>query len=185
MLAQTWPARRHPPALVYQPLLEGSYDPLLSFTSLSWKGATTPWSRLPASPGRELPPPDWRLQPSAPLRTTFHQFSHWIQQLQKSTNCRPRFIIFSDWTHSIHLSSIIHHQQIAVTQHNRSEIWYFILQQTLIFIRTFLSLILRIYSPSTIQTCVYFCTYYRTNFFAHTRFLFSKPAYIRASSVEN
>ena len=56
------PARRHPPAegynllsftaspgrelqppvLVYQPLLEGSYDPLLSFTSLSWKGATTP-----------------------------------------------------------------------------------------------------------------------------------------------
>ena len=32
-----------PPVLVYQPLLEGSYDPLLSFTSLSWKGATTPW----------------------------------------------------------------------------------------------------------------------------------------------
>ena len=66
------PARRHPPALVYQPLLEGSsnpltrlpdspgrelrppdlvyqphlegsYDPLISFTSLTWKGATTPW----------------------------------------------------------------------------------------------------------------------------------------------
>ena len=31
-----------PPALVYQPLLEGSYYPLLSFTSYHWKGATTP-----------------------------------------------------------------------------------------------------------------------------------------------
>ena len=43
------PARRHPPAEGYN---------LLSFTSLSWKGATTPCSRLPASPGRELLPPD-------------------------------------------------------------------------------------------------------------------------------
>ena len=42
------PARRHPPALVYQPLLEGSYDPL---------------TRLPASPGRELRPPDLVYQP--------------------------------------------------------------------------------------------------------------------------
>ena len=31
-----------PPALVYQPLLEGSYYPLLSFTNYHWKGATTP-----------------------------------------------------------------------------------------------------------------------------------------------
>ena len=31
-----------PPSLVYQPLLEGSYYPLLSFTSCHWKGATTP-----------------------------------------------------------------------------------------------------------------------------------------------
>ena len=31
------------PWLVYQPFLEGSYDPLILFTSLSWKGATTPW----------------------------------------------------------------------------------------------------------------------------------------------
>ena len=37
------PVCRHLPALVYEPLLEGSYDPLLSFTSLTWKGATTPW----------------------------------------------------------------------------------------------------------------------------------------------
>ena len=31
-----------PPVLVYQPLLEGSYYPLLSFTRYHWKGATTP-----------------------------------------------------------------------------------------------------------------------------------------------
>ena len=42
------PARRHPPAEGYN---------LLSFTSLSLKGATTHCSRLPASPGRELLPP--------------------------------------------------------------------------------------------------------------------------------
>ena len=30
------------PALVYQPLLEGGHYPLLSFTSYHWKGATTP-----------------------------------------------------------------------------------------------------------------------------------------------
>ena len=57
------PARKHPPALVYQPLLEWSYDPLLSFTSLSWKGATTPCSHLLASPGRELWPPALIYQP--------------------------------------------------------------------------------------------------------------------------
>ena len=45
--------RRLKPSLVYQPLLEGSYNPLLSFTNLSWKGATTPCSRLLASPRRE------------------------------------------------------------------------------------------------------------------------------------
>ena len=48
------PARRHPP--------EEGYN-LLSFTSLSWKRATTPYSRLPASPGRELQPPVLVYQP--------------------------------------------------------------------------------------------------------------------------
>ena len=43
------PVRRHPPTEGYN---------LLSFTSLSWKGATTPCSHLPASLGRELLPPD-------------------------------------------------------------------------------------------------------------------------------
>ena len=42
------PARRHPPALVYQPLLEGSSNPL---------------TRLPASPRRELRPPALIYQP--------------------------------------------------------------------------------------------------------------------------
>ena len=94
-----------PPALVYQPLLEGSYNPHLSFTSLSWKGDTTPCSHLPTTTGRELQPPHWRLRPSAPLWTTFHQFSYWIQQLPHNIPCRPLFIRFSDWTHSTHFSS--------------------------------------------------------------------------------
>ena len=34
--------RRLQPSLVYQPHLEGSFNPLLSFTSLTWKGANTP-----------------------------------------------------------------------------------------------------------------------------------------------
>ena len=42
------PAHRHPPAESYN---------LLLFTITSWKGATTPCSNLPASPGRELLPP--------------------------------------------------------------------------------------------------------------------------------
>ena len=36
---------------------------LRSFTNLFWKGAMTPCSRLPASPGRELRPPDLIYQP--------------------------------------------------------------------------------------------------------------------------
>ena len=81
------PAHKHPPTEGYN---------LLSFTSLSWKGETTPCSRLPASPGRELLPPDistslywqkastFRLKVST-LRSTadhVHQFSNWIKQLQ-------------------------------------------------------------------------------------------------------
>ena len=94
-----------PPALIYQPLLEGSYHPRLSFTSLSWKGATTPCSHLLATTRRELQPPHWRLRPLAPPWTTFHQFSYWIHQLPYNIPCRPLFIRFSDWTHSTHLSS--------------------------------------------------------------------------------
>ena len=48
MLVQTYTStqaptcRRLQPSLIYQPLLEQSYYPLLSFTSYHWKGATTP-----------------------------------------------------------------------------------------------------------------------------------------------
>ena len=101
-------AHRHPPE-------EGCN--LLLFSSCYWKGAPTPWSRLPATTGRELQPPylvyqpllegssnplirtpnsicmklllpHWRLQPSEPLQTTFHKFSHWIQKLQLNTISR-------------------------------------------------------------------------------------------------
>ena len=117
------PARRHPHALVYQPLLEGSYDPLLLFTSLSWKEATTPCSHLPASPRRELRPHALVYQPHlegsynpliegynpqhqhGPRFINFHTGS---KSFLYSTTCRPLFIIFPDWTHSIRLSSIIH-----------------------------------------------------------------------------
>ena len=127
---------------------------LHSFTSLSWKVATTPCSRLPASPGRELQPPNWRLQPSAPLWTIFHQFSYLIQQLQYSTTCRPRFIIFSDWTHSI-LLSIVNHE--TDTYNSLTDI-----SKPAEQIRNFL--------PQT-----------SANPSLHTRFPFSDVAYIRAS----
>ena len=91
------PARRHPPAEGYN---------LLSFTSLSWKGATTPCSRLPASSGRELRPPKLVYQPLLegsynPLTEGFDPQHHY----------RPRFINFQTRSNSfnttLHLSTII------------------------------------------------------------------------------
>ena len=150
MLAQTWPARRHLPALiyqpllegssnpwlVYQPLLEGSYDPPISFTSLTWKGATTPWLKATTlSTSMDHVSSIFTLDPKHPLghnlQATFHhifrldplhtfKFNHtskWNLSIQTTQNCR------------------IHHSQIAVTQQNRSDISYPILQQTLVFIR--------------------------------------------------
>ena len=119
------PARRHQPPEGYN---------LLLFTSLSWKGATTPCSCLPASLGRELLPPTLIYQPllegsyypllsftsyhwkgattpslkASTLSTTVdHVSSIFIldQQLPHNIPCRPLFIRFSDWTHSTHLSS--------------------------------------------------------------------------------
>ena len=119
------------------------------------------------------------LDPKLPLghnlQATFHhifrldplhtfKLNHTTKLIQTTQNCRI---------------------QIAATQQNRSAISYPMLQQTLVCIRAFLSLISRIYVPSIIPTHVYFHTYYRANFTAHTRFIFSKPTYIRASSVAN
>ena len=67
------PARRHPPA-------EGYY--LLSFTSLSWKGATTPCSCLPASPGRGLQPLTEGFDPQHHCRPRFINFQTGSKQLQ-------------------------------------------------------------------------------------------------------
>ena len=80
------PACRHPPAEGYN---------LLSFTRLSWKGATTPCTRLPASPGRELLP--------------LHNF-YW----QKAST----FILKASTLRSIadHVSSIFKLDQTAPTQ---------------------------------------------------------------------
>ena len=83
------PARRHPLAEDYN---------LLSFTSLSWKGATTPCTSLPASPGRELLPPD--------MSTSFY----W----QKAST----FILKASTLRSTadHVSSIFKLDQITLTQ---------------------------------------------------------------------
>ena len=97
--------RRLQPSLVYQPLLEGRYNPLLSFTSLSWKGATTPCSRLPASPGRELLPPALVYQLS--LEESYYPLT---EGFDPQYHCRPRFINFQTGSNSVnttlHLSTI-------------------------------------------------------------------------------
>ena len=106
------PIHRHPP-------IEG-YN-LLLFSNTHWKGAPTPWSRLTVPTRREFQPPwsdlpattrkklrlpHWRLQPSTPLWTTFHNVSYKIHLTQQHQTCRPPLIIFSDWTHFHHLSPI-------------------------------------------------------------------------------
>ena len=161
------------PWLVYQPLLEGSYDPPISFTSLTWKGATTPWLK------------------ATTFSTTLDHVSS-IFTLDPTTSIeqhlQARFIIFSNWTLSILLSTNIHHQQILInkdqiaeTQQNRSDISYPLLQQTLVCIRAFLFLMSRIYALPSTQTSVYICIH----FTAHTLFFFSEAAYILASSAAN
>ena len=88
--------RRLQPSFIYQPLLEGSYNPLHSFTSLSWKGATTPCTPLPASPGRELLPPDnfyWQkastfILKASTLRSTANHISS-IFKLDQTAPTQP------------------------------------------------------------------------------------------------
>ena len=105
------PARRHPPALVYQPLLEGSYDPLtrlpaspgrelrppalvyqphlersydplISFTSLTWKGATTPWLKTTTlSTSMDHVSSIFTLDPKLPLEHNLQATFHHIFRL--------------------------------------------------------------------------------------------------------
>ena len=96
--------RRLQPSLVYQPLLEGSYNPLLSFTSLSWKGATAPNSCLPASPGREILPPALVYQLS--LEGSYYPL---IEGFDPQHHCRPRFINFQTRSNSFHTTYLVGH----------------------------------------------------------------------------
>ena len=90
-------ACRHPPTEGYN---------LLSFTSLSWKGATTPCTRLPASLGRELRPPALIYQPL--LEGSYNPLT---EGFDPQHYCRPRFINFHTGSYSfhttLHLSTII------------------------------------------------------------------------------
>ena len=94
-----------PPALVYHPLLEGSYNPLLSFTSLSWKGATTPCSRLPASPGREPLPPALVYQ--LLMEGSYNPFT---EGFDPQHHHGPHFINFQTGSNSFHTRCLIGHQ---------------------------------------------------------------------------
>ena len=81
------PARKHPPVESYN---------LLSFTSLTWKGATTPCSRLPNSPGREPLPPDihtslyWQNASSFRLKaSTFRSTANHVSSIFKLDQTVP------------------------------------------------------------------------------------------------
>ena len=89
--------RRLQPSLVLQLLLEGSSNPLISFTSRSWKGATTSWFRLPATPGRELLPPNLVYQ--QPLEGSYDPLT---EGSNPKHHCRPRFINFHTGSNSFH-----------------------------------------------------------------------------------
>ena len=102
------PARRHPPA-------EGHN--LLSFTSLSWKGATTPCSRLLASPGRELLPPALVYQ--LPLEGRYYPLT---EGFNPQHYCQPCFINFQNGSNSfnttLHLSTNILRPMLQPEQWN-------------------------------------------------------------------
>ena len=119
------PSHRHPPAEVYNLLsftslswkgattpesrlptsLGRELQPLLSFTSLSWKGDTTPCFCLPASPGRELLPPVLVYQ--LPLEGIYNPLT---EGFNPQHHCRPRFINFQTGSNSfnttLYLSTI-------------------------------------------------------------------------------
>ena len=102
------PARRHPPAEGYN---------LLSFTSLSWKGATTPCSHLPASPGRELLPPTFFYQ--LPLEGSHNPLT---EGFDPQHHHGPRFINFQTGSNSfnstLHLSTNILRPMLQTEQWN-------------------------------------------------------------------
>ena len=81
-----------PPAPVYQPLLKGSYYPLLSFSSYHWKGATTPLLKASTlSTTADHVSPIFKLDQTASTQPfTYPQtyFSHCFKQNSETTITR-------------------------------------------------------------------------------------------------
>ena len=81
--------RRLQPSLIFQLQLEGSSNPLILFTSLSWKGASTPW-----------------FQHQLLLAKSFYFHT---KGFNLQTHCRPRFINFhtgsNSFNETLHLTS--------------------------------------------------------------------------------
>ena len=116
------PVRKHPPALIYQPLLEGSTYPLLSFTSLTWKGATTPWLKVTTlNTSMDHVSSIFTLDPISSIEHNLQATFHHIFRLD------PLHTFKLNHTSKQILINSENPDQIAVTQQNRLEISYFIL----------------------------------------------------------
>ena len=89
------PARRHPPAEGYNLLV---YQPFL-------KGATTPCSRLPASPRRELRPPALVYHPL--LEGSYNPLT---EGYNPQHHHGPRFINFQTGSNIFHTTYLVGHQ---------------------------------------------------------------------------
>ena len=79
--------RRLQPSLVFQLQLEGSSNPLISFTSLSWNEASTPW-----------------FQHQLLLAESFYCHT---ECFNLQTHCRPRFINFHTGSNSFNTTLYI------------------------------------------------------------------------------
>ena len=90
------------PSLVLQLLLEGSFNPLISFTSHSWKGSTTPWSHLPTTLGRELLPPDLIYQ--LPLEGSYYPLT---EVFNPQHHHGPCFINFHTGSNNFHITQLV------------------------------------------------------------------------------
>ena len=77
---------------------------LRSFTNLSWKGATTPCSRLPASLGRELRPPDLVYQPL--LKGSYNPLT---EGYNPQHHLGPRFINFHTGSNNFNRTPLAGH----------------------------------------------------------------------------
>ena len=107
------------PWLVYQPLLEGSYDPPISFTSLTWKGATTPWLKATTlSTTLDHVSSIFTLDPTTSIEQHLQATFHHIFRLDPLHTFKLN--------HTTKLIQKTHNCriQIVVTQQNRSDISY-------------------------------------------------------------